>query len=261
MGQNKYCFKTEMAFVLIMLILGIHIHIARAELSNHVYVKVQSLSLKEYDGFGTKINEESGAMVGIGYKSIPIPDSNSLSGGGEVYFGTVESNGQSLNGTEVEDRNRYTGLSLRGNINILLIDSFLEDRSLMAICGLGLDCWIHSISLFRKEHAYREIWTNLYSRMGLGFYIYKNVYISGGAKIPLWTQNHVGEFNLNLNPRGRMGVFFEPTIIFKHVSVDLFYDTNKFDKSGLQPGKTSRYNGWQPASVGSSLGISIHSNF
>jgi hypothetical protein len=261
MGQNKYCFKTEMAFVLIMLILGIHIHIARAELSNHVYVKVQSLSLKEYDGFGTKINEESGAMVGIGYKSIPIPDSNSLSGGGEVYFGTVESNGQSLNGTEVEDRNRYTGLSLRGNINILLIDSFLEDRSLMAICGLGLDCWIRSVSLLRKAHAYNEIWTNLYSRMGLGFYIYKNVYISGGAKIPLWTQNHVGEFNLNLNPRGRMGVFFEPTIIFKHVSVDLFYDTNKFDKSGLQPGKTSRYNGWQPASVGSSLGISIHSNF
>jgi hypothetical protein len=261
MKQFKSTYKTVMAFAIGLIVFGTCGLEAYAELSSHVYLKAQSLSLKEYDDHGNKITEESGALLGIGYKSIPKQDSTSLSGGGELYYGTVDYAGQLRNGVAVEDKNKYMGLNLHGNMNILIFESFLEEHSLMALGGLGVDCWIKSLSLTHKENGYREIWTNFYGRAGLGFYLFKNVYISGGAKIPLWTRNHIGNFGLNLNPKGKIGTFLEPTIVFDHLSIDLFYESNKFGTSDIQSRKGIQYNGWQPESVGRTIGISLRSRF
>jgi hypothetical protein len=263
MKRYELILKTAVAFILAILIqaTGIPSACAADSLPSHVYLKLKSLSLKEYDAYGNKINEETGAMLGIGYKSIPGQDSNSFSGGGEVFYGTVETNVISQKGTLFEDKNKYIGLNLHGNMNFILFDSFLEDQFLMATGGLGLDCWIRSIGLLHKDTASEEIWTNFYGRAGLGFYLMKNVYISGGVKFPFWTQRHIGDFGLNLNPSGKLGVFIEPTIIFKHLTLDLFYESSKYGESDMRRGRSGKYNGWQPASVGRSFGISARSNF
>lgn len=261
MKPYKFTCKIAVAFTVMFIVFGTNGFKAYAEKSSHVYLKAQSLSLKEFDRHGDKINEESGALLGIGYKSIPDHDSTSFNGGGELYYGTVDYSGRLRSGIAVEDKNKYVGLNLRGNMNILLFDSFLEEQALMATGGLGVDCWIKSLSLIHKENGYREIWTNFYCRAGLGFYLFKNVYISGGAKIPLWTKNHIGNFGLNLSPKGKTGIFLEPSIIFDHLSIDLFYESNKFSTADMQSRKGAQYNGWQPESIGRTIGISLRSNF
>lgn len=261
MKHYKFTTKAALAFAATILIQAVCISIAQAEtLSTHVYAKVQSLDLKEFDVSGDKINEETGALFGVGYKSIPSPDTNSFSGGGEVFFGTVETNVNRGRGTECEDSNKYIGLNLNGNMNYVLFGSFLKDQALMATGGLGLDCWVRTIGLSSYRKAYREIWTNFYGRAGLGFYLLKNVYVTGGVKWPLWTQRHIGDFDLNINPGGKLGFFLEPSIVFKHLSLDLFYESNKFGED-ISSRESGRYSGWQPASIGRSFGISVRSNF
>jgi hypothetical protein len=256
----KPILKPALAFVLAFLVHGKDIPVAFADtLSSHVYAKVQSLSLKEYGSYGDKINEETGALFGIGYKSIPSLDTNSFSSGGEVFFGTVETPQNRGGGPEFENRNKYLGLNLNGNMNFILFDSFLEDQSLIASGGLGLDCWIRTIGLSSYQKAYKEIWTNFYGRAGLGFYLLKNVYITGGVKWPFWTQRHISDFDLNINPGGKLGFYLEPSIVFKHLSLDLFYESNKFGEDISR--KSGRYSGWQPAAIGRSFGISVRSNF
>jgi hypothetical protein len=253
--------KTTSLFALMILVQLTCISIASADtLSSHVYAKVQSLNLKEYNVYGDKVNEETGALFGIGYKSIPKLDENSFSGGGEVFFGTVETNVNQGSGEASEDINKYLGMNLNGNLNFIMFDSFLEDQSLIATGGLGLDCWIRTIGLSHYQTAYREIWTNFYGRAGLGFYLIKNVYITGGVKWPFWTQRHIGDFGLNINPGGKLGIFLEPSITFKHLALDLFFESNKFGDD-ITSRKAGRYNGWQPASIGRSFGISVRSNF
>jgi hypothetical protein len=262
MKRYEILYKASAAFVLVILIQTTVVSFVCADsLSSHVYMKLQSLSLKEYDAYGDKINDETGATLGVGYKSIPRQDSTSFSGGGEVFYGTVETNIKLQNGVSLKDKNKYFGLNLRGNMNFILFDSFLEDQSLMATGGLGVDTWIKSIGLLHKELASDEIWTNFYARAGLGFYLLKNVYISGGVKLPFWTQRHIGDFGLNINPNGKLGFFIEPTIISKNLSIDLFYESNKFGESDGRRGSPGRYNGWQPSSVGRSFGISARAKF
>jgi len=261
MKHYKFISKHASSFGLMILIHMTCVSVASADmLSSHVYVKVQSLRLKENDIYGDKVNEETGALFGIGYKSIPSLDDNSFSGGGEVFFGEVETNVNSENSAVYENKNKYVGLNLNGNMNFILFDSFIEDQSLMATGGLGLDCWIRSIGLSNYKKAYREIWTNFYGRAGLGFYLLKNVYITGGVKWPFWTQRHIGDFGLNINPGSKLGIFLEPTITFKHLALDLFFESNKFGDDATSR-KAGQYNGWQPASIGRSFGVSVRSNF
>jgi hypothetical protein len=261
MKHYKFIPEAALIFAMALLVQTICVSSIQADtLSNHVYAKVQSLCLKEYDIYGDKINEETGALFGIGYKSIPSMDTDSFSGGGEVFFGEVETNVSSENNATYENKNKYAGLNLNGNMNFVLFDSFLKDQSLMATGGLGLDCWIRTIGLANYKNAYREIWTNFYGRAGLGFYLLQNVYITGGVKWPFWTQRHIGDFGININPGGKLGYFLEPTIVFKHLSLDLFYESNKFGDD-VSTRKSGRLSGWQPASIGRSFGFSVRSNF
>jgi hypothetical protein len=261
MEQSKYAHSLATAFMVIFIVFGTYVPVSYAELSSHVYVKAQSLTLKEYDKYGEKTIEEEGALLGIGYKLIPKLDATSLSGDGELFYGIVDYDGQLRNGDAVDEKNKYIGVNLHGNLNFLLFESFLEEESLMAITGLGIDCWSRSMNLIHKENGYREIWTNFYGRAGVGFYLLKNVYFSGGVKIPFWTKRHIGDFNLNLNPKGKMGAFIETTILLDHISMDLFFESNKFVKSDMESGKSNQYNGWQPELKGQTIGVSFRSNF
>jgi len=230
-------------------------------MSKHVYVKAQFLSLKEIDQNDGKALEESGALIGIGYKLIPEQTSSSFSGDGELYYGVVSYEGQSQMGVSFKDRNKYTGINLDGNFNVFLCDLASDEQSLMAVGGLGIDSWIRSINLIRKEYGYREIWTNFYGRAGLGLYLMKDFYISGGVKVPFWTSKHIGDFDLSLNPKGKTGVFFETTILMKYLSLFLFYEANRFEGINNESQKADQYYGWYPETKGRNIGFSLRSRF
>jgi len=260
MKRPTFICRTSAALIII-LFSGIGIHPSHAKLSKHVYVKAQFLSLKEIDQNDGKILEESGALIGIGYKLIPEQKSSSFSGDGELYYGVVEYEGQSQMGVSFKDRNKYTGINLDGNINIFLCNLASDEQSLMAVGGLGIDSWIRSINLIHKEYGYREIWTNFYGRVGLGLYLMKDIYISGGAKVPFWTSKHIGDFDLNLNPKGKTGVFFETSILMKYFSLYLFYESNRFQGVNTGSQKTDQYYGWCPETKGRNIGFSLRSRF
>jgi hypothetical protein len=261
MKQSKFQFRAASAFIVIIIVCGTNILDAYAKLSKHVYLKAQFLSLKEFDSHGNQTREESGGLLGIGYKLIPEQDSSSICGDGELYLGVVGYDGQSQNGESFKDKNKYTGLNLNGNINLFLCNLFSEERSLMAIGGLGVNSWIRSINLIHTEYGYREIWTNFYGRAGLGLYLTKNVYLSGGAKVPFWTSKHIGDFDIELNPRGRTGAFFETSVMVSHFSLYLFYESNRFKKSYVKTQTVYQYYGWQPESKGRVIGFSLRSRF
>jgi hypothetical protein len=261
MKQIIYIFRVAFFSTFISLLSGHLIPWAYAGLPHHAYVTAQYLMLKEFYDHGNKAREESGGLFGIGYKLNPNQNSSSFSGDGEVYFGVVDYEGQSLNGEPFKDKNKYTGLNLNGNATFFLCNLFSEESSLMALGGVGINSWIRSINLIRKEYGYREIWTNFYGRTGLGLYLGKNVYISGGVKIPFWTSKHIGDFDIELNPKGRMGAFFETSILVSNFSLFLFYESNRFQKSEMPSVKADQYQGWQPESEGRSIGFSLRSRF
>jgi hypothetical protein len=261
--MNKYIpsYCLSAAFTVILIFIGTGVPDANAEFLGHVYLKAKSLSMKEYNEEGDRTTRESGALLGIGYKLIPREDSSSLSCDGEFYYGVVDYDGHLEDGEPFNDSNKYIGLNLGGNMNFFLCNLYSERRSLLAITGLGIDTWVRSIGIFKPEHGFREIWTNLYGRAGLGAYVSNNIFISGGAKIPLWTSKHVGEFDIHINPNGKPGTFIETSFIFMRYSIYLFYETSRFENYGAGDAEADQYYGWQPSTKGRTIGFSFRSSF
>jgi len=261
MKPSGMIYRTATAFIITVIVFITTIPAAYAKISNQVYVKAQFLSMKEFDDKSDKILEESGALFGVGYKLIPERDSSSLRGDGEIYFGVVDYDGQSENGNSFKDKNKYLGLNLDGNMNFFLCNLLSEEQSLMAMAGLGIDSWIRSINLIHKEYGYREIWTNFYGRVGLGTYLKKDFYVSGGLKIPFWTSRHIGDFDLDLNPKRKTGVYIETSILIRYFSLYFFYESNRFQASHLSQETGDQYYGWQPDSKGRNIGFSLRYRF
>jgi hypothetical protein len=224
--------------------------------SNQVYGKVQSYKWTEYRDNGDKFLKESGTFISIGHRLLPKPDSFSFSDNAEIYFGTVEYDGQYADGTSLKDDSDYKGMTVDANVSLPLYKSSSGEQSLLAIGGIGINRWTRSVASGSSD-SYDEVWTTLYGRAGLGFYAMKKLYVSGGVKIPMQTKNNVDELGLNLSPKGKTGPFFEASCLLQKVSIGLHYESAKFGKSDEDYSEKYNAPGHQPDSEVEEIGVSI----
>jgi hypothetical protein len=257
MKSRKIVSKILLIMSTLLLTMVILPFVVCAGVSDQLYLKARSLSWKEFDDYGAKLMGESGTIYGIGYKSLPDPARTSFSSDGELYYGVVDYDGHLQNMEPFKDKDRYFGYRLEGCISWPLFKPSAEKQSLLTVLGLGVDMWQRSVGINSDESGYDELWKNIYGRAGLGYYPTKNVYISGGVKVPFWTQNSFE--GINTNPGGKIGTYLDATISFGHFSANVFYESMKFVKSHAETYLI--YYVWQPATEVQSIGASIGYNF
>lgn len=247
---------------------------AHAAQSYGLYFQVKGYNWKEYEG-STELLEESGPLFGVGLRLDPHPAKLSVQGKVEAYFGEVNYDGQTFDGTPVEDRTAYVGIE--GNIDATVpawVDA-TKTRSVLLFAGGGAHVWQRDLGQENEDLGYTEEWKMYYARAGGGFYLSETGtvkgFVSGGVKVPLYTSNGVTvddgfeTQDVTLEPNGQPGPFIEAGWRWKKYFANAFYEYIRMDESDPEtilvtvPGLSSSvpFTLFQPESEVHTFGVNV----
>jgi hypothetical protein len=234
-----------------------------------LYGAVESFAWKEFDDSGARVVKESGPLFGIGLAySHEFEDRITVTPKGEIFFGSVDYDGQTQTGVPVMSTVGYFGFTFDGDLSMKF--NVTQRFSLEPFGGLGLRWWIRDIedgttSTGAVASGYTEGWTTLYGRLGVrgGIDVSQQtvMFFEAGVKLPFFNENTAYLSDAGLGPDvtmhpGRQASFFaEAGTKISRVKASLFYDSMRFSKSaGVVSGA---YVYWQPKSTADVYGIKV----
>ncbi|HUI67743.1 MAG TPA: hypothetical protein VL087_06005 [Nitrospirota bacterium] len=256
-----------------------HVSVAAAE-GFYLYGVAESFTWKEFDDSGARVVKESGPLFGIGIAySHEFEDQLTFTPKGEIFFGSVDYDGQTQTGEPLTTTVGYFGLTLDGDIGRKFKVS--QSFSLEPFGGLGLRWWLRDIkngttSTGAISQGYMEGWTTLYGRLGVrgGIDVSKQtmMFFEGGVKLPFYNENtaywsNIGGQDLTFHPGKQSSPFAEIGMKVNRVKASLFYDSMRFTKSNVITDviTTSEaviiHQYWQPKSTADIYGVKIGASF
>ncbi|MFH0953784.1 MAG: hypothetical protein V1873_05605 [Verrucomicrobiota bacterium] len=233
-----------------------------------LYGKVESFQWKEYDDNDHELLEESGPIFGLGgFIDIPVERSVRAEGLAELFFGSVDYDGQTQEGVPTTTTTDYAGLMGEGR----LYRSFPAGRdvTLTPFAGAGGRSWLRKIN--DGEHGvgkgYEENWITLYALVGVSgqVKVAPKSELFGRAALHLPVFNEViidwsslgGPSDITVNPGKEFGLDLEAGLRVESFMASVFYETLDFSKSdgeaaliGSVPSTV-----WQPKSEGRMIGL------
>jgi hypothetical protein len=228
-----------------------------------IYAKAEYFEWKEFDG-GSKLLEESGPIFGIGvsakgtiYKSI------TLKGRGELFWGSVDYDGQTQVGTPVDTDTDYAGFKIEvdGGWKFLV----KGESSLEPFAGLGMRQWNRDIKGTNFASGVEEDWTTIYARLGIrGDHVYPNtlkVFAEAALKLPFDNENEadLNQFDVTLEPGNKASFFAELGLKWKKFKSSIYYEGMRFSKSDTEFAGGFRV--FQPKSEADIFGINAGISF
>jgi hypothetical protein len=235
----------------------------------YLYGTVESFVWKEFADNGSRVVKESGPLIGIGLAySHEFEDRITFTPKGEIFFGSVDYDGQTQVGVPVTSTVDYFGFKFDGDLSIKY--KVTQRFSLEPFGGLGLRWWIRDIkdgttSTGAVASGYTEAWTTLYGRLGVrgGIDVSTQMmmFLETGVMLPFFNENTAYLSDAGLGPDvtihpGRQASFFaEAGLKISRVKASLFYDSMKFSRSANVVSGANIY--WQPQSTADIYGVKV----
>ncbi|MFO7559481.1 MAG: hypothetical protein R6X10_11680 [Desulfobacterales bacterium] len=231
----------------------------------NLYVLAESFTWKEFSGNETLL-KESGPRYGIGFSgnvggnpSQPFAFHYKVEG----YFGYIEYDGQTQDGTPVTTDTRYLGLKTELGLGWKI---FIGESgfSFEPLAGLGYRWWLRDITDAGSGVGlgYEEMWRSYYGRLGLrgekSISDQFKMFMEAAAIIPFYNQNMVnlGWFGLGkitVEPGNENSFCAEAGFKFKKLRFSVFYEGLRFSESD----KEGLFQFYQPESEADSYGVTI----
>jgi hypothetical protein len=235
----------------------------------YLYGTAESFAWKEFADNGPRVVKESGPLFGIGLAySHEFEDRITFTPKGEIFFGSVDYDGQTQMGVPVTSTVDYFGLKFDGDLGIRF--KVTQRLSLEPFGGLGLRWWIRDIrdgttSTGAVASGYTEAWTTVYGRLGVRGGIDMSpqmmMFLEAGVMLPIFNQNTAYLSNAGLGPDitvhpGRQAsLFAEAGTKISRVRASLFYDSMRFSRSANVASGANIY--WQPESTADIYGVKV----
>jgi hypothetical protein len=245
-----------------------HVSVAAAE-GFALYGAVESFTWKEFDDSGARAVKESGPLFGIGLTySHEFEDKLTFTPRGEIFFGSVDYDGQTQTGVPVTSTVGYFGFTLDGDLGMKF--KVTQSFSLEPFGGLGLRWWLRDINdgttaTGAVANGYTEGWTTFYGRLGVrgGIDVSKRtmIFFEAGVKLPFYNENtaYLSDAGLGpdvtLHPGKQASFFAEAGTQISRVRASLFYDSLRFSKSAGVASGSFIY--WQPKSTMDIYGVKV----
>jgi len=207
-------------------------------------VGVESFSWHEYDASETKLLEESGARLFVGFNS-KYAHSGHLHGNYSVklYGANVNYDGQTQGGTPVSTNTLYLGSTFEALYGYQLFSGQRGNDWLLSF-ALGHDGWVRGIQDTSGASGYNEFYRVPYTKLGLSVESSVRTKIQIGAKLPFAVRERVaysrfitddtGESfaDLNLAPVANLSLYASVDFqLAENWDFRLFYDRYLFGAS------------------------------
>ena len=239
----------------------------RPTLAFNVGAQVRQFKWEEFDEDGAKLLKQDGPLYGLMARG-EVLGRVGLVGKGLLYFGNVDYDGHTMNGTPAKTDGDYVGLDFSGDLQARLgpLDGILSPR---AFCGLGLETFNRDLKSTATATGYKEEWVNLHGRAGIGCDASLSPDLKAfgeiGWKLPIATSEIVdpGGLDATLRPKQKVSPFIEAGLQYRYFFVSAFYDSLKFDKSDTESIVVSSGRSlgildvWQPESKSDVYGVNV----
>ncbi len=196
--------------------------------SIEVYVTPRYFLWEEFNSSGDKLLDESGFLLALGMRG----DLSFLTGGLEIYGGTVNYDGQTQAGDPVQTDTGYLGLSAAAGL-------WFERGEYVRLRGEVLyssELWVRDIRSTQNALGYKETWFYDSVDLGLriasgGFYTFGRYrYMVGNAYMQASLAG-VPELRPKRGPAYELGVGVKG----QDYGVELSYSYTKFNRSDPKP--------------------------
>jgi hypothetical protein len=161
---------------------------------------------REYDTAGNQLLEEKGPrFVMHGHYEKWLPSGAVFGGQGDLYFGSVDYDGQTQSGVPVQTDTDYSGFRFEGGGGYL---APVGAHGIGVIGSIGFDSWIRSLqSAYDRNgnfvYGYDEEWFTFYARIAAAWNTRTGGWeqrLRAGLKYPFYTENYVPDFGVTLEP-------------------------------------------------------------
>jgi hypothetical protein len=211
-----------------------------------VGVGFEQFRWREYDSAGTQLLEEKGPrFVMHGHYEDWQPGGAVFGGQADLYFGSVDYDGQTQSGTPVQTDTDYSGVRLEGGGGYLWP---VGNHGIGIIGSVGFDSWIRSLQDSRTStgtfvYGYDEDWYTFYARLAAAWNYRDSVWqhrLRAGLKYPFYTENRVPDFGVTLEPKAGTSYFINwethwtisPTVA---LGVALYHEYTRYKESDPEP--------------------------
>jgi hypothetical protein len=224
----------------------------------------------EHGSNGNRLLKESGTRYRIaGRYEKEHPKGWLYGAGAQVYFGTVDYDGQTQSGTPAKTKIDYSGLRAEGR------GGYVWNFGGNGIGGLGMlgfDTWDRHIqdgqtSSGQAVYGYDEFYFMTYLIVG-PVYQYTgatwHTRLHAAAKRPLFVSEDVPDFDVTLYPKPTTTLFVSWENRWKvsprvSVGAGLYYETLKFNASDVEQSSIGQV--YQPESKSSTKGLRVQVGF
>jgi len=222
-----------------------------------VGVGFEQFRWREYDSSGNQLLEEKGPRFVIhGNYENWLPGGAVFGGLADIYFGTVDYDGQTQSGTPVQTDTDYSGFRLEGGGGYLWP---VGNHGIGIVGSLGFDSWIRTLqdsytSTGTYVYGYEEDWFTFYSRIAAAWNYRSGTWqqrLRAGWKYPFYTENHVPDLGVTLEPKAGPSYFINwdarwPVSRTMALGLGLYYEYTVYRESNAEPSGGFLY--YQPES-------------
>ncbi|MDA8405106.1 MAG: hypothetical protein M0Z56_13070 [Desulfobacteraceae bacterium] len=221
-------------------------------------VSVYDFKWAEYQTTGDRILKEKGPLYGFDVEVASAPRRFGWQGGGNVFFGQTDYDGQTWSDSPVKTDVLYAGGGMYGDGVICFRP--LPGLALTSFAGLGAQGWLRDLADTRTKagipvQGAEEWWGCVYGRLGVGgnliFCGDWEAFTSGGVKLPVYARNEAdfhfsGSDWAGLEPEMAVSGFGEAGLRWRRFGVKFSWDALRFDRSASV--SAGSYNLYQPES-------------
>lgn len=232
-----------------------------------IYLKVDSVTWKEFSDTGSQLLKETGELYGLGISGkTDRHNAWTFMGKFELFGGGLDYDGQTQIGTPVQTDSDYLGLNMVGTMGWNFVVS--DKASIEPFGGLGFRYWSRDLQSTPTAIGYEELWWSFYSEFGVhGDYEVSDtvkLFAEVGIILPIKNENEAdlsfaGLGKITLEPGNEASGFGEAGFRWKRLKVAAFYQGLRFSKSDLVQSGGLVF--WQPESeadiFGAYLGLSL----
>jgi hypothetical protein len=224
---------------------------------------VEHLVWEEHEA-GSRLLEEKGPLGGVeGELLFRMPKGTRIGLNGQLYFGSVDYDGSTQDGTPTQTDVDYSGVRWRGLLGFDLVPEPVLD--VVPCLSIGGRAWRRDINDSPEGQGYVEDWLTIRAGAGLeigaGRVDACRLHARAMALYPLYNQARydLAEFgygsNIEVQPGRRVTLRVEAGLRVRHFFAAVHYERLDFSPSDQEPVRGGVV--WQPESEGSVTGVSL----
>lgn len=218
------------------------------------------------DGYQFLIEDGQRFTLSVLYQTESTKGDSITEFSGDVYFGTVNYDGETQDGVQLFSDTGYMGARLQfANESYFLMG---KQHSLGVLGGVGMETWQRDLQdstdvLGRNVTGYEETYFMIYLKLGLAWRYQSGAWqqrLKFGLRRPILVEEYISDFDVSLSPEPTTTLFVAWEHTWKlsrqnSLGVNLYYDRTHFEASDVEDSTIGPV--LQPESDTTSTGIKV----